>query len=299
MARIFKRDTGHNISYSVIGDTPLKTEEYGEPDLHPYGGMNFNIYPSEIVPTTMNKTKPDLSSGFLHPDYVDYLLRGPRGDEISGDMEQYYRAHDQYENAKWLHKQSIKGPETLQIAMRKDRRKAGIDLAKEKSTLNKRDWMNPTQLFVQTEPILRAGSAGVHSSLRPYVPVIAADVLRTTGIPTITADYSLSKHSSALVRHAIQKGLPVQAHQSNPDAGVTNDEDFYDEENVIHISDLDTTTSGMLEMSPEERRTSKKFLVDTMKKASTPPPTPMPVQLVRKLSLPQFAQTKLPGMENY
>lgn len=104
---------------------------------------------------------------------------------------------------------------------REDMRSSGIEYAKGISELKKD---TPTELFTHTPAKTTVTSAFAHPSMRHTIPTMGAFFLQKYG--ELTASDSLSSHSSRFVRKALQKGLPVQTHEDNPDALQTNGMEF-------------------------------------------------------------------------
>lgn len=100
-------------------------------------------------------------------------------------------------------------------------RHTGIEYAKKISKLKKE---SPTELFTSIPEETTITAAFAHPDLRFTAPTLGAIFLKKHG--ELTASSDLSAFSSAFVRGAIKRGLPVKTSEFNPDADQTNQSQF-------------------------------------------------------------------------
>lgn len=142
----------------------------------------------------------------------------------------------------------------------------------------------PTELFSHTPARTEVISAFSHSRMRTTLPIMASYFHRKYG--DLTASSDLSEHSSRMVEHARDLGLPVKTHEDNPYAEVTNDYGFNDYENLAHLPF--TGVRGVSEIPAHEIKASKQHYKDIRGITKKP-----------KVHMgPQFVQPQLPGMED-
>lgn len=85
----------------------------------------------------------------------------------------------------------------------------------------------PSTLFEHIPSSTKIESMMSDPSMSHTAMTLAALAKRDFKAEKLTASEDLSVHSSPLVQHAVQRGLPVETSASNPNARVTNDIDKY------------------------------------------------------------------------
>ena len=147
----------------------------------------------------------------------------------------------------------------------------------------------PTRLFEETqEPKTTVNRMFADPSMVSSAMVMAGMAYRDFGGATLEADESLSTHSSALVKNAIAKGLPVEASPWNPEANVLNSERL--EPRRQSLVELNRNLEGAQRVHPTEvaqaRQTIRELRGKT--KRSSQPATDK-----------GLGQQFLPGMEGF
>lgn len=125
-------------------------------------------------------------------------------------------------------------------------------------------------------------------SMTHAIPMLGAMVhmkaSETDKSPVLTVSQSLSRHSAPLAQHAIQRGLPVQAHPFNTQAQQTNQSDFQ----PLGIS-TSLYESKMENSNPLNEQQVGEVRAHLRSMLRTPRPKPVPV------NTPKFHQPTLPG----
>ena len=104
----------------------------------------------------------------------------------------------------------------------KEKRYHGIKLAKSVSRMRQQapEVYHPDTLFDVTPARRVVSYAQFDPSLRHMMPIVAAHASMEHG--DLTVSHDLSRYSAKLSQKAMQKGLPVSAHENNPSLERTN-----------------------------------------------------------------------------
>lgn len=144
------------------------------------------------------------------------------------------------------------------------------------------------QLFTHTPAETSIAGAYAHRKLRSAIPIMASYLHKRFG-GRIEASEDLSEHSSKLVRHAWDLGLPVRASRENPHAKQTNNMDFDDRH--LTTTDLEGyANSDWYTEIPHSEIVAAKEHYRELRGYKRPQPK-------NHLSQ-QFTQPQLPGMED-
>lgn len=147
---------------------------------------------------------------------------------------------------------------------------------------------SPDTLFATYPESHVINAAFSDPSMRHHIPILGAmahmDINADGGNRKLTASNDLSALSSALTRNAIKKGLPVETHELNPDAEVSNTFAFLPQE----------TTSPELagDQMPQEYVGKARAHLRTILRPTTPS-TPVSIRPSRG------KPPTLPGMEGF
>jgi hypothetical protein len=251
-ARYFKDDRTANlptprmsskqfVDYHVGSEEPKINERHGEP-YYPRGVMSAKHTPTSYIPTFSNESTHPTG---LSDEYMSHL-------ETEND-EHYDRTWDNEAVPHPAYRDLAEADSDLFRArynMHRNESPAFSATAEKNyndslAKFSRSKEGSPQTLFVEKPAETQITGAFFDPHMRAHAPLLASLIHQDFG-GTITADSDLSYHSSRFVKKAQKLGLPIKTHAHNPDAEVTNNEDFSDmgtrvplaQENPSYYKDL-------------------------------------------------------------